>query len=388
MLYRFILSLTVASFTSLAAFSQTLMVEKAYQHLGRGELTKSLEAIELAAQNELTAKDPKTWYLKAYICKELYKAQPQENAAYREQARQAVERCKALDAAQTFSQKCEAITAYLDASYFNEAIRWLNAGKYEEALPVLQRFTTDPLHPYYAEASYYSGYASLMLAQEQQAGVFFKKALAARYQDPLVYETLGNQWLQQDSLTAAADLIRQGRTLFPENRGLRIAELNLLMAQQNYSEAEIQVQKYLALYPDDVEAMLVGGTVYDKLFQRATTQRDVYFQRRKQIYHKILSREPDHLMANYNMGITLYNQAVKIINEQTETYEVDIFTFNQLLEQCTALFKEALPYIQKANQLKPDHVNTLKAMQGIYYNLNDRENFNQVQARIEALEKK
>ncbi len=387
MLHKFILSLTAGLLLSLAAFSQTLMVEKAYQHLRKGELAKSLEAIELASQNELTANDPKTWYLKAFICKELYKAQPEENIAYREQARQAVERCKTLDTAQTFTQKLEAVAAYLDASYFNEAIQWLNAAKYQEALPALQVFTTDPRHPYYAEALYYSGYTCLMLAQEQQAGVFFKKALTAGYQDPLIFETLGNQGLQQDSLKKASDLIRQGRALYPDNRGLRIAELNLLMAQQNYREAETQVEQYLVLYPDDVEAMLVAGTVYDKLFQ-TTTQKDAYFQRRKQIYHKILAREPDHLMANYNMGITLYNQAVKIINEQTETYEVDIFAFNQLLEQCTALFKEALPYIQKANELKPDHVNTLKAMQGIYYNLNDRENFNQVQARLEALEKK
>ncbi len=388
MFTRIALLLFTQLFVLYGAFSQTLMVEKAYRHLRSGELTQGLEAINLASQNEYTANDPKTWYLKAFLCKELYKNQPEVYYDFRQQALEAVQKCVELDTNHNFTQDCEAITVYLQTSYLNEAVQSLNAGDFEKALSTLQQLGQDRDQAYYAEVMYYSGYAALMLERKEEARQFFENALAAGYQDPLAYEALSNYYLEKQNLDLAVALLREGKKFFPDSRELKIAELNLLMSQQNYEETEKQVEIYLQDYPDDIEVMLMAGTVYDKLFQNDTTRSSLYFQKRKDIYQKVLAKDPNDLMGNYNLGITLYNQAVKMINQQANEYEVDIIEFNRLLGECTALFKEALPYIQQANQLMPDNINTLKAMQGIYYNLNDREKFNQIQARLEALNRK
>ncbi len=366
------------------SFSQVLMVEKAYEHLKHNELEKSFEAIDLASKHSSTASDARTWYLKGFVLKELYHSNPDNPTDYRKQSLQAVTKCKELDKDQQFKEDCESITSFIYTSYFNDAIQKLNEGNFAAAISILQPFTADNSSAFHAESLYYSGYASLMQGQASQADVFFQQALQAGYQDPLIYDHLANSYVKQNPEKALAT-VKQGRSLFPENKELHVTEVNILLALQKYAEAEISVENYLSKHPDDVEVMLVAGTIYEKLFQQSPDRKEEYLLKRKNIYLQVLAQDADNVLANYNMGITLYNQAVVLINQQTDIYNVDLLAFDSIIEQCTGLFREALPYINKAHQLMPDNVNTLKALEGIYYNLNDREKFVQVREKLNAL---
>ena len=366
------------------AFSQVLMVEKAYEHLKRNELEKSLEAIDLASKHSSTAADARTWYLKGFVLKELYTTHPDAKTDYRKQALQAIAKCRELDKKQKFKEDCESIILFIHTSYLNDAIQKLNEGDFAAAITILKPFTADHSSTLRAEALYYSGYASLMQRQAAQADRYFQQALLAGYQDPMIYDHLTNSYLQYDPEKALTTL-RQGRSLFPENIELQVSEVNVLLALQKYWEAENTVEAYLKKHPDDVEVMLVAGTIYEKIFQQTPDKKEEYLLKRKNIYLQVLAQDTNNVLANYNMGITLYNQAVVLINQQTDIYNVDLLAFDSIIEQCASLFREALPYINKAHEYMPDNVNTLKALEGIYYNLNDREKFIQVREKINAL---
>jgi tetratricopeptide (TPR) repeat protein len=98
----------------------------------------------------------------------------------------------------------------------------------------------------------------------------------------------------------------------------------------------------------------------------------------------VLAQDPDNPVANYNMAITLYNKAVDLI-EPTQNYDLDIMAFHAKLETITRLFQEALPYAEKASRLAPTNRNALKALQGIYYFLNEKEKSSHVGRMIEQL---
>jgi TolA-binding protein len=369
---------------NLPGFSQVLMLEKAYNHLKDNELDKSLKAVEIACKHESTANDPRAWYLKGFIYKELYRVHPDSLSDYRETALQAIVRCIYLDKTHALKDDCKAISSFIYTSYFNDAIQHLNEGDYANALSVFNIFTTDSTDAYHAEALYYSGYASLMQGKRTQAYQFFQQALQAGYQDPLIYDQLSQNYLERQLHAEAVATLEEGRSLFPEDERLQISALNLYMTLQKYKEAEGIAENYLKRHSEDIQVMLVAGTIYEKLFQTDTIARDEYFLKRKNIYLAILKQDPENVLANYNMGITLYNQAVSIIN-MNDVYSMDIMDFDQLIARCTNLFKEALPYVKKANELSPDNINTLKALEGIYYNLNDREKFALVREKLEVL---
>lgn len=368
---------------SLPAFPQVAMLEKAYNHLKANELDKSLQAIEYASAHEITSKDPKTWYLKAYILKELYHTYP-DSTTYREEALQAIDQCRHLDTDQTFKKDCDAIASFIYTSYLNEAIQYLNTEEYAKAISVLTTFPIDSTDSYYTEALYYNAYAHLMSGKVAASYPMFEQVLRLGYQDPLVYEQVAQFYMEKGSLEQATEVLQEGNNAFPANDQLQIAILNNYMAAHKYKEAETVAENYLSRNPDDVEVMLVAGTIYEKLFQTNPMQQE-YFLKRKNVYLNALKHSPDNAVANYNLGITLYNQAVNIINT-TDVYSMDIMEFDSLLGSCTALFKEALPYIQKAHTLAPDNINTLKALEGIYYNLNDKEQIALVRKRIKTLE--
>ena len=366
--------------------AQTLMVEKAFDLLKKKELEKSWTAIQLATRSDETAKDPRAWYVRSYVSKEIFKQDPQENVTYGQEALTAAKTSMALDKGGKYQKECKAIASFVYTNYYNQTVTLLNAEKYTNAVVKLAPLRNDrsKLNEFYAEALYLSGYAHLMQGHSDSTQHYFSQALAAGHRDPLIYETLSGQYLEGGEGGKARTMVDMGRILYADNRGLQIAELNVLMQESQYRKAALAAERYLSSYKKDTEVMLLYGTIQGRLFDTDVAQREEHFQKRVAIYERVLKQEPNNLLANYNLGITYYNKGVELINDES-VFEKDIFEFDQLLNVCAGLFQRALPYVLKANQLDAKNYNTLKALEGIYYNLNEREKFAQIQARISLL---
>ncbi|MGB3778318.1 MAG: hypothetical protein WA960_08150 [Tunicatimonas sp.] len=369
--------------------AQTLMVEKAFELLKKKELDKSWEAIQLATKNEETAQDARAWYVRSYVSKELFKADPQKNAKFGVEALDAGQTSMRLDQQEKYHKECKAIASFVYTNYYNQTVTLLNSESYQDALTRLKALTKDrrSFNEFYAEASYLSGYAYLMLHQPDSTQHYFSQALTAGYRDPLIYETLASTYLDDNEVGKARTMVDMGQILFTDDRGLKIAELNTLMKEKHYERAAKAAEEYLSSYKKDTEVMLLYGTIQGRMLDNDPKNQEAYFEKRIAIYEKILKLEPNNLLANYNLGITYYNKGVELINNE-EVFEKDIFEFDQLLNVCAGLFQKALPFVLKANQLDPSNFNALKALEGIYYNLNEQEKYAQVQARINAISSK
>lgn len=89
---------------------------------------------------------------------------------------------------------------------------------------------------------------------------------------------------------------------------------------------------------------------------------------------------------NLSTGIAYYNRAVTLI--QKIDYDTDALTLEQITEQCKELFKISLPYLEKCYAQDPTHKNTLIALSGIYFSLNDMEKSKRFQKEQEVLKSK
>lgn len=377
--------ITVFEFTS-GVNAQTLMVEKAFDLLKKKEFKKSWQAINLATQHPETAEDARAWYVRSYVSKELSKTPGSENVNYAQEALTSAQTSIALDQEKKYHKECRAIASFIYTSYYNQTVTLLNAENYPEAIAKLSLLTSDrsDLNEFSAEALYLVGYAYLMLRQSDSTHHYFSRALAAGFRDPLIYETLSSHYLEAGEIGKARTMVDMGQILYSDDRGLQIAELNTLMQESQYEKAAAAAERYLSSYKKDTEVMLLYGTIQGRLFDTKADQREEHFQRRVAIYEQVLKLEPRNLLANYNLGITYYNKGVELINND-DVFEKDIFEFDQLLNVCAGLFQKALPYVLKAHQLDQENYNTLKALEGIYYNLNQQEKLAQVQAQMNSL---
>jgi tetratricopeptide (TPR) repeat protein len=135
----------------------------------------------------------------------------------------------------------------------------------------------------------------------------------------------------------------------------------------------------------EIEFTLAIATVYTRVFEGDRKGKTEFLKMAKDAYNKVLEMDPNNIGANYNMGILYYNQAVNLINQSD--YDLDIVALNDIQDNSINLFKESLPFMEKAYELDPKRRETLLGLSGIYFSLNEFEKSNMYKQKLEEIEK-
>jgi len=134
-----------------------------------------------------------------------------------------------------------------------------------------------------------------------------------------------------------------------------------------------------------IDFNLAIASVYTKIFESDRQSKSEFLNLAKQAYNKVLEVDPNNIGANYNMGILYYNQAVNLINQSD--YDIDIVALSDIQDNSIKLFKESLPFMEKAYSLDPKRKETLLGLSGIYFSLNEFEKSNMFKQKLEEIEK-
>ncbi len=386
MFIRYLIVWLLIVFTGYSTFGQAILVTKASEYLKKNELASAREAIDLAAKNEATQNDPQTCYVRGFIYKELFKANPTV-LTHRETALTSLQKCDELDKNGAYKPKTAPVLDYLYGSFYNEGVEYLNKKDFAKALasfkPFIEYRTKTKPDDYLAEAYFNAGYAALALKDTPLSRGYYEKALQLNYNNPLLYDDLAQIYQQLGEKKLAIQTVEAGRQKFPNDANLRISQINLSLYLKDYPKAEKQLEEYMRIDPTNIDVMMVAGTVYESLAREDSAKRKVYFEKRKMIYQKILQKSPEDPSANYNMAVTLYNKAVDLLG--VDVYSLEIQDYNKHLDEITKIFNEALPFAEKAVQMEPKNRNALKALQGIYHFLNRRDESRKIGARLDQL---
>lgn len=135
----------------------------------------------------------------------------------------------------------------------------------------------------------------------------------------------------------------------------------------------------------DIAFTLAIASLYTNVFEGNRKGKPEFLRLAKDAYNKVLELDPDNINANYGMGILYYNQAVSLINQSD--YDLDIVALNDIQDNSITLFKESLPFMEKAYELDPRRKETLLGLSGIYFSLNEFEKSNMYKQKLEEIEK-
>ncbi len=171
-------------------------------------------------------------------------------------------------------------------------------------------------------------------------------------------------------------------------------DVKLSIDSVDYEIAVLNFEKFKLYYPlvdpskenlkqREIEFKLALATLYTEMYK---SKRDVkFFNLTKSTYSYLLTLDPNNISANYNMGILYYNQAVDLINDSD--YGIDFKALNEIQDNAIVILKQALPFAEKAHELEPKRRETLVALSGIYFTLNEVEKYNSFQQKLDEIEK-
>lgn len=163
--------------------------------------------------------------------------------------------------------------------------------------------------------------------------------------------------------------------------------LNYEIAIENFEQykATMAIMESSMIRQKELEFNLAIGSVYTKLFESDRNKNRQFLDSAKATYLKVLIIDPNNISANYNIGILFYNQAVHLIKQMD--YDVDMVALSDIQDNSIVLFKESLPFMEKAYELDPNRRETIQGLSGIYFSLNDFEKSNEFKHKLEEIKK-
>jgi tetratricopeptide (TPR) repeat protein len=377
---RKLLSLTLGLFLFIGAYSQPNMRTTAFNHLRYGKLDKAKEAIDKAIEHPKTINDERTWFFYGNIYLAIHLS---DEAAYKELDANALDKAynaykKALefDAKGSNTEEINERLVVCAEQYFNRGVGFYNESKFAEASSAFENAgminagvgITDTISYFYtAQSAYFSD-------QYDISKNYFGKLVSMNYKEPAIYRFLAEIYKSESDTTQALKCIHDGRSKFPDDFGLIIEETNIYLASNEKEKAMELLQ--LAITKDDKNPTLffAVGANYDQMGD---------FDEAEKNYKKSLELDPEFFDSNYNLGALYVNKAITITEEANALPLNEEKKYNELKEQSDELLEKSLPYLEKADELKPNDIYVLRTLRDIYARLNHLDTLREIEKKID-----
>ncbi len=388
-----ILSVILISFfgAAIAQKSEIANAKNSYALFELGLQTKAkakpqLEALEKAKVSadkaiafEKTKNDPELWAYRSVIYSSIAVTDTVNKAnaeAAFKTAQESIVKAKSLDDKNTYASTLENAERNLSVVMQNKGVAAFNKKDYPEAYKSF-KYIAD-IDSKDSTFNQYTAYAASAAKMYDEAIVYYKKSIAVNDKNPNLYSELGRVYLTKTDTASALKVYEEGKAKYPSNLGLIFDELNIYL---NRGEAAKQITKIeSAIAADGKNKVLhyVAGIAYAANKETAKAEAS---------YKKAIELDPNYQEANYNLGVLFIDKANVFITEANKlsTNKASEAKYTALRGKFMAELNNALPYLEKAEEINPKDKNTLVTLREVYVKLNKLDKASAIKKRIDTL---
>jgi tetratricopeptide (TPR) repeat protein len=373
---------------STGAFAQKGKVTSAMTFIEQGTLDKAKEALDQAMTDPKSMDWFNTFFAKGKLCQAVYKSDnPTFKAFYADplgEAYAAYEKAMQLDSKGGIKKRIITGMVYnsLALDLYSQGGSQFDAKDFAGALKSFEtqiKITESDKYVGITDTGMYynAGLAAANAGKHQEAIKYFEKCAEMKYLGINPYFQISQSYLETGDTLKAEELLKSLPDKFPGDKSVTLQLIDLYIKAGKNEEALKNLAIAKADDPGNYSLYFAEGIIYlnANKYDEAITD-----------LAKSVELKSDLYDSQYGLGAAYINKASDMFVKANDI--MDVNKYNTAIEGAMAVFAKALPFMEKANELKPNDVYAMRSLKELYYRLKMTDKYNEIKARLDALEQK
>lgn len=347
----------------------------AYNYWQKGDFTKAREYIDKAIAYPEAATDAKVHYycgaiyLDMHFKPEFKSVAPDAlQTAYNE-----LKKAQELDTKGEFKSEIMIRMLSLGGQFFNAGADYFKEEKFNEALAKFNQAVKigEDNHSVDTLGIYGTALCYEKLMDYDNAIATYERLISLQMKEPSIYTSLANVYLEKNQLDKADKVLQDGINLFPGNYDLIISMANFYIKSKQHQKALQSLSVAKEKDPSNKSIAFALGVTYDMMKNDTTlpgADRKKFFDSAVKSYQETIELDPTYFDALFNLGAIYFNKGGDLINEANRLPLGDT-KYDVLEAEGKEYLNKALPYLEKAEQIKTGDRDTLVSLKEIYTRL-------------------
>lgn len=384
---KFLLLIAAVSI-SFGVMAQKGKVTSALSYIDQGILDKAKDAIDQALINESTSAWFNTYFAKGKLCQASFESDnPKFNTFYPDplaEAYASYEKAMELDPKGGIKKKLITGMVYnsLAVNLYKQGSTRFEAKDYAGALQSFETQIKITESDKYAGAVdtgmfYNAGLAAVNSAKYTEAIKYFEKCTEMKYMGITPYFQMSEAYLSLGDTAKAEGVLTGLTSKFPNDKNVTLQLIDLYIKSGKNEEALKYIKLAKENDPNNYSLYFAGGIIFlnQNKYDDAITELTKSIELKGDVYD-----------TQYGCGAAYINKASEMFVKANEI--MDVKKYSEAIDQANAIYAKALPYMEKAYELKPDDIYAMRSLQELYYRLKQTEKYTVIKAKLDAIDKK
>ena len=191
----------------------------------------------------------------------------------------------------------------------------------------------------------------------------------------VIFKNLAQNYVALEDSEKALEIITLGRSEFPNSYALLIDEANIYYHSGDNAKFKEKLEEAINLNPTEpslyynVGVMNMDQNNIDEAINN---------------FNKAIELKPDYGDAYNNIGAAIITKAATIIEEMNKNL-ANFEKYDKLQAQQMEVYKEAVPYYEKAYEFNGSSIAVIQTLMGLYENLEMTDKFEELKAVYDKL---
>ena len=228
-----------------------------------------------------------------------------------------------------------------------------------------------PKDSIYDQYKYYTAIFAIQAEMHPEAIAVLEEMKDGNYEAITVNQFLYQEYVNVQDTANYVRVLQDAVVRFPQEPWFLQNLVNHYIFSGQEQEAINYLDQAIAREPNVAQYHLIKGNLNEnqKNYEAALADFD-----------RALAIDPTMADAEAGKGRVYYNQAVKM-NEDAALI-ADAKEYKKALEEMNAMFRQSMPFFEKAHELAPDHRDYMITLRGLYYRFDMTDKYNAINEEL------